>query len=353
MKKLKNIVLILGVFWSFSCEKFEVEKTSDAFLHVQIDDAMLPVWVKGNTASQKLIVYINGGPGLTSIDVARADMFGWSKSLEKDFGIVYYDQRGCGNAQGNFDEESLTLDQYVKDLDAIVTVLKSKYEDASIYLMGHSFGAFIGANYLLDSRLENKIQAWISIDGAYNFDYDLSWGYRRIFLENIALEQIEDGNLISHWEEALKWVEDNPEILTRQQKNEWRSFLGWPGEIIIPEEIATLSIRQYLSIGFASSYNPFPSYLSSNLKLVNDKLNKDAEGKNLINSVKDISIPALFIWGRYDDLIVPEEGEEVFANYGSDISRKTYSLFPESSHEPYISDPERFYSEVKDFISIY
>jgi pimeloyl-ACP methyl ester carboxylesterase len=353
MKKLKYILVIVGIICLFSCEKFEAEKSSDAFFQVQIDEAVIPVWVKGNTASQKLIVYINGGPGLTSIDVARADMFGWSKSLEKEFAMVFYDQRGCGNAQGNIDEESLTIDQYVKDLDAVITVLKSKYGDASIYLMGHSFGAFIGANYLLDSRLESKIQAWISIDGAYNFDYELSWVYRRTFLENIAQEEIGKGNMIPHWEEALRWVEGNPQILTRQQKNEWRSFLGWPGEIIIPEEIATLSIRQYLSIGFASTYNPFPSYLSSNLKVVNDRLNKDAEGENLINSVKNISIPALFIWGRYDDLIVPEEGEEVFLNYGSDASKKTYSLFPNSSHEPYISDPDRFYSEIRDFVSVY
>ena len=352
--KLIKLILLVGFTGMFlSCEKFEMESDADTFFHVKIKGTELPVWVKGNTESSKLIVYINGGPGLTSIDVAKADMFDWSTGLEDNFAMVYYDQRGCGNAQGNFDVNTLTVSQYIKDLDAIIAVLKEKYNDPDIYLMGHSFGGFIGMKYLLEANNQQKIKAWISVDGAYNFDYDLSWQYRRTFLINIANEEIAKGNMTAHWTRALEWTNDNHEIKSREQKNEWREFIGWPGDIIIPEETATLSARQYMEIGFFSSYNVFPAYTSFNLEIVNDKLNEDAEGQNLISEVSKVTIPSLLIWGRYDDLIVPEEGVDVFNNFGTSNDDKYFSLLPNSSHEPYISDPVNFKNEIIAFVNKY
>jgi len=343
---MASLMLLLS-----SCENTSVGTDEDFFFHASVAGADLPVWVKGNTASGKFIIYINGGPGLTSIDVARADMFNWSEGLEENVAMVYYDQRGCGNAQGHIDPDLLTINQFVLDLDAIINVLNTVYDNPSIFLMAHSFGALIGARYLLTGTFQEKITGWISIDGAYNFDYQLTWQYRRDFLVNIANEEIMRSKMTAHWESALQWAEENPVIETREQKNQWRDFIGWPGERIIPEEIAKLSVRQYLGIGFASSYNPFPAYASQNLEIVNDSLNADAEGINLIPGVAGITIPSLLIWGRYDDLIPPEEGEVVFANFGTTSGQLRFRILPESSHEPFISDPEGFKSEVISFVN--
>jgi len=107
---------------------------------------------------------------------------------------------------------------------------------------------------------------------------------------------------------------------------------------------------QYLSIGFLSSYNIFPAYLSKNLDIVNEKLNEDLEGKNLISELGGISLPSLFIWGRYDDLIPPELGYDVFTNIGTPDHLKEFVIMPESSHEPYLSDPETFQNTVTNFV---
>lgn len=342
-------IIMAGLF-SHSCEYSISESAVDDFYHIQTDGAQLPVWVRGNTNSEKLVIYINGGPGLTSIDVAHADMFNWSESLEESIAMVYYDQRGCGNAQGRIRRSDITIGQYVKDLEAVIGFLKVKYNDPGIFLMGHSFGAFIGINYLMTRNFQENITGWISIDGAYNFDYDLSWQYRREFLINIAHEERTKGLDTIHWKKALDWTEDNPVIESRDQKNEWRNFIGWPGERIIPEEIAALSVRQYLGIGFSSSYNPFPAYASANLEIVNDLLNADVEGRNLIDSLSVITIPSRLIWGRYDDLIPPEEGRAVFEKLGTPVEHKSFVLMPGSSHEPFISDPGRFSSEILDFL---
>lgn len=137
------------------------------------------------------------------------------------------------------------------------------------------------------------------------------------------------------------------------RKNERREFIGWPGEGIIPKEVGSLSLRQYQGIGFASSYNPGPAYTSRNLELVNDLLNADAEGRNLFEELSTIHLPSLFIWGKYDDLIPPEEGIVVFENFGTPQEDKYFNILPNSSHEPYISDPAGFKKLITDFVLRY
>ncbi|MBI1182878.1 alpha/beta fold hydrolase [bacterium] len=337
------LLIVLG-----ACQK-ESNQIVRHFYNISVHDAVLPVLVKGNTEPNKFIIYINGGPGLTSIDVARADMFGWSTVLERDFAMVYYDERGCGNGQGRVDAERLTLQQFAADLQVVVALLKQQYAGAKIYLLPHSFGGMIAAEYLLHEVWQQEISGWICTDGAFNFDYELSWQYRRQFLINLANEKIRSKNDVDgRWQKALEWCVGNDSITTKDQKNTWRNFIGWPGEGVIPEEIGQLSLRDYLAIGFASSYNPMPAYFSGNLGVVNDSLNLDAEGKNLIDSVGRILLPTLFLWGRYDDLICPEEGKAVFTNVGA--SDKTFQLMPNSSHEPMLSDPDGFQRFVAAFV---
>lgn len=353
MKKIRYSfllgVFLLSVLMFTSCEKFELSTQSETFFHVGVKGTELPVLVRGNTASNRLVVFINGGPGLTSIDVARADMFNWKERLEKEVAVVYYDQRGCGNAQGNIDEATISISQFVADLHAIVTVLHKQYPDASVYLFGHSFGSFIGANYLLHEDYQDDIAGWISMDGAYNFDYDLSWVYRREFLIDIATEELTKGNKTDHWEAALQWTAENPVIIERNQKIKFGEWIGNPGEIIIPEELGSLSLRDYLNIGFASSYNAFPSYASSNLELVNDLLNAEVEGINLMNQLHRLQLPVLFLWGKYDDLITEREGRAVFEKVGTPDVQKEFVTLPNSGHEPMFSDPEKLNNELLIF----
>lgn len=342
-------LLLLGSLALVSCEKFELNTETETFFHVGLEGTQLPVLVRGNTASNKLVVFINGGPGLTSIDVARADMFNWKETLEKELAVVYYDQRGCGNAQGNIDPATISIAQYVKDLRAITQVLQQEYPEAEIYLFGHSFGGFIGANYLLHDNYQEHIAGWICMDGAYNFDYDLSWVYRREFLIAIATEELAKGNKVDHWNAALEWTTNNAVITERDQKIAFSEWVGNPGEIIIPEELATLSLRDYLGIGFASSYNAFPSYASSNLDKVNDLLNAEVEGINLMSEVHRLQLPTLFLWGKYDDLITEQEGRVVFEKLGTTETEKNFVQLPNSGHEPMFSDPDRLNNELLIF----
>ena len=345
--KIALITLIALTF--LSCEKFETSANSDTFYHVSSAGFELPVWIKGNTTSNKFVVFINGGPGLTSIDIASANILGWGESLEKEFAMVYYDQRGTGNAQGLIPGESITIEQYQNDLEAIIYSILHHYPSAKIFLMGHSFGGFIGQSFLLDSDRQALIQGWININGSTIADSDKEWQFRLQFLEELAEEKMSEDS--EKWSKALEWIENNDPITTMQQKEEWRGFIGHAGDGVIPEENTNLTGKGLLSIVFSSSYNIFPAYLSSNGTKVGELLFENIKGTDLLPELYNIKLPSLILWGKYDDIIPPQLGSTAFDAMGTNFDEKEFVLFEKSGHQPFLNEIELFESTVIKFVN--
>lgn len=352
MRASKQIGLLLFFACTFmACEKFETTEEADTFYHIQSDGTELPVWVKGNTASNKFVIFINGGPGLTSLDIAKIDMLGWENSLEKEFALVYYDQRGTGNAQGLIDDQTLTMEQYVKELKLVVQSIKAQYQESEVYLMGHSFGGFIGQHFLLEDGNQELITGWININGSTIVDVEKEWVYRLKFLEDIAHEKMNENP--AKWTEVLEWVDANNPIISKEQKSEWRGFIGQPGDGVLPEENAEISGGDMLRIVFASSYNIFPAYLSSNLSEVGRLMYEDIKGVDLLPKLNQLTLPTLYLWGKYDDIIPPQLGRAAFDLMGTTDDEKRLVLFESSGHQPFINEPEAFQAAVIDFVKNY
>lgn len=347
---MRIIALTAMVLFLCACQKNDPATQQESFYHLSIDGTSLPVLLRGNVDSKQIMVFINGGPGLSSLDLAEADLFSWRDNLEKSITIAYYDQRGCGNAQGDFNESSINLGQYRKDLHQILILLKAQYPDAQISLCGHSFGGFLASSYLINYGQKALADKLILIDGALNYDFELSWEFRHTFLKEMANNQISLGHNIEHWQDALDWSLENPILISDLQKNTWRKYVGQPGEFLIPDESLALSFRDYLKLGFNSSYNPFPSYFSSNLEKVNKLLNKELEGRNLQAYLKSINNPTLFLWGQYDDLIPPQEGLSMFDSLGTDPIHKEFIEIPDAGHEPMFSQGSVIQNSIRRFI---
>lgn len=342
-------ILLSGMLLS-ACQRFEISADTNDLFHLTEAGTEIPVLVRGNTASGKFIVFINGGPGLSSIDVAELDLFGWQE-IEDEFAVAYYDQRGTGNSQGNMDPSTLTMEQYVTDLHKIVQVIRDKYDHPSIFLLGHSFGGYTGTEYLLN---HDGIAGWINVNGLNVVKVEDQWEYRRDFFVNVANEKITAGEDTIYWQEALDWISAIPVIETREQKDQWRDYIGqFPGDGIIPEEDVALPVGNLLRFLFFSSYNPVPAYLSSNWKIVADSLYEDVKDENLLPELHEISTPTLLIWGRYDDLIPPEIASDIHDSLGTPLADKSLLVLKYSGHQPFVNQPAEFNSAVIDFVRRY
>lgn len=127
-----------------SCNKsnFSISPSSDELFHMKNGDYLIPVRIRGNTASKKIILFVQGGPGSNTLDFAEIDYPGWKSTLEKKYAVAYYDQRGTRNQQGSLNLEEFSISLYVDDLHEIAAFLQTAHE-AEIIMLGHSFGGHL------------------------------------------------------------------------------------------------------------------------------------------------------------------------------------------------------------------
>lgn len=97
--------------------------------------------VRGQDANKPVLLFLSGGPGAS--EAARVLRF--NRELEQHFVVVIWEQRGCGKSYPSITPKSdLTIDQYVSDVIELSEMLRARFDEQKIYLVGHSWGTIIG-----------------------------------------------------------------------------------------------------------------------------------------------------------------------------------------------------------------
>lgn len=97
--------------------------------------------IRGHDMNKPVLLFLSGGPG--SSEAGRVLRF--NSELEKHFVVVIWEQRGCGKSYPSLHPtDKLTVDQYVADIVELTEMLKERFKEEKIYVMGHSWGTIIG-----------------------------------------------------------------------------------------------------------------------------------------------------------------------------------------------------------------
>ncbi len=97
--------------------------------------------VRGQDVNKPILLFLSGGPGAS--EAARVLRF--NRELEEHFVVVIWEQRGCGKSYPSFNPPSdLTLEKYTSDVLELSEMLRSRFDERKIYLVGHSWGTIIG-----------------------------------------------------------------------------------------------------------------------------------------------------------------------------------------------------------------
>jgi proline iminopeptidase len=116
------------------------------------DQALL---IRGRDADAPVFLHLAGGPGGTDLGAMRRDT-----SLEDDFIVVTWDQRGTGKSYAALDPtDTLTPEQMVADTIELTEYLRGRFDEERIYLHGNSWGSLLGV--LAVSARPDLYHAWI------------------------------------------------------------------------------------------------------------------------------------------------------------------------------------------------
>ncbi|GAB4423928.1 MAG: hypothetical protein OHK0039_40760 [Bacteroidia bacterium] len=320
-------------------------------LYLRHQGADMPVLIEGNTASKTFVVVVHGGPGGNAL-IYNHFSTNMSDPLEDRYALVYWDQRGSGNASGSYNTDVLTPAQYVEDLDRLVDLLYSRYgQDIGIFLMGHSWGGTLTAAYLIDTTRQARIRGWIEVDGAH--DFLLINRTTPGLLIQYGQQQIAEDNNTTKWEKIVEYCQELPaaDQLTFEQviqvnryANEVEAYLLSAGVTATPET----DLGGTLDFFFGSGHN-FVS-ASFNTLLTAGIMSRDLVFSSYSDSLYRIIIPSLFLWGRHDLVVPVVLGEDAYARVSTPELDKRLVIFEESGHSPMLNQVTPFVAEVIDFV---
>lgn len=339
------IKLLLFIILFISSEvKLDAQKTED-FFYLETEGYEFPVLVRGNANSDKLILFVQGGPGETAVDFARSDYPRWENTLENEFLIAYYDQRGLNQNVRKIDTSKISYQQYSRDIIAIGQNLRQKY-DTDIYVMGHSAGGKMVVHTLKNFPGKiSFIKGALVLNTPITTDFSPErWShFRPLFLKNLALNNIEQDINPEYWQNAYNWITEIDSITTPEQARKWNTYT----DAAFTPAKRSITAGMVFSVLFSKPYNPFTYFLSKDNELVSDLLWENERALNFMENLEQIKVPVLLLTGELDSIAPP--GENTFTH--EHIPNSTLVILKNAGHESFLDQPEQFNKEIIRFIS--
>ena len=115
------------------------------------------IFIRGRNRANPLLLFVHGGPGLPEMPFSHVNA-----DLERDFTMVYWDQRGAGKSYSpDVPPATMNVNQVVRDTEELTRYLRSTFGQKKIYLVGFSYGTLISA--LAVSRHPEYYRAYVGI----------------------------------------------------------------------------------------------------------------------------------------------------------------------------------------------
>ena len=110
---------------------------------VRLGESTQWIRIRGANARNPLLLLVQMGPGLPMLSEVRT--FDRALSLEDDFTVIYWDQRGCGRSLRSADAtRELSLQTMVSDTERLLAMLCDRFGTPAV-VAGFSMGATIAA----------------------------------------------------------------------------------------------------------------------------------------------------------------------------------------------------------------
>lgn len=319
---------LLGVFLLFiSCKSHETLGTPElgqnsisSLERVQIGGVNQWILMRGDDRAKPVLLILHGGPGAASIGFART----FYSDLEKNYVVVNWDQRGAGKSFA-LSMGDVSPETYVSDTLEVITFLKIKFKVPKIYLMGHSWGGYIGA--IAAHKHPENLHAFIAIGPVISGEESakLSFAYiqQQASKDAELKKEAESLTLDSYLQNRRKWLNAFAAgMFHGAHSKDEDSYLR--GIMSDSPDYSLMDMITYLPGIWRTSSRIRPYFFKM----------------NLFEEASSIDVPVFLLSGRFD-YYNPVEILERYATTLKSPSTKVI-LFDNLAHAPHFESPAEF-----------
>ena len=282
------------------------------------------VLIRGESADNPVLLYLHGGPGTPDFCFTAHTL----KPLEKLFTICYWEQRGAGRSYATLeDKSSLTLEQMILDAEAVSRYLIQKFGQDKIYLLGQSWGTFLGS--LLVQRHPGLFHAYLSV-GQVTDQYKSELESHN-FVREQAIIRKDRGVL----DQLYKW----PVPTRNAHAKTWYKYFNFQRRLVARyrgsmrrSNIFFVAIWKLLTCKEYSFKTKLNYMKGSSLSF--NKLWHTIINTNINEAVAEYKVPVYFFHGEHDHHTYYAGAKDYFEKVSAPVKR--FYTFPEAAHFPHV-----------------
>jgi pimeloyl-ACP methyl ester carboxylesterase len=290
------------------------------------------VSIRGQDATKPVLLFLAGGPGGSQLATARFALGG----LEEHFVVVNWEQPGAGKSFDAVDRAALTPERYIQDAHALIQLLRERFNQEKVYVLGESWGSALGV--MLVQRYPELFHAFIGT------------GQMVAFLETDRMD----------YDFAMQWARERGdtakvEALMRQGPPPYYDDVAWKSATYLLDTYAYMNANPAIADNGANTFRDLaaPEHglydkvswfrgVIETLGVVYPQL----WGVDFRTQAPKLEVPVYFLIGRHDinaPTILTEQYYELL-----DAPHKQIVWFEHSGHTPWVHESARFVQVMAD-----
>ncbi|MDR0442021.1 MAG: alpha/beta hydrolase [Treponema sp.] len=304
---------------------------------IEIGGIQQGFFLRSENSKNPVILFLHGGPG--SPELALLYRYEIDERLEKYFTVCYWDQRGAGMSFSNsIDTATMTLEQMIEDTHQITEYLKHRFSQERIYLMGHSWGSFLGIK-TIEKHPENYL-GYIGIGQVTNqlksekLAYDYMLQHAMDINDKPAVRNLKKFNKDASDFPTMAYIGTvRSQLMNKYGIGIMHDNFSMPGLI--------KGILFFKGYTLSEKVNCFRGMLFSLTYLWDSVVSDD-----LFESSNSFQVPVYIIHGKYDYQVSHTLAREYIEII--EAPDKSFFTFEKSAHSPNGEEPEKFVQIVRN-----
>jgi pimeloyl-ACP methyl ester carboxylesterase len=281
------------------------------------------LWFRGRDRRALALILLHAGPGVSEAAMFRT----FNSRLEDHFLVVYWEQRGAGRSYDpDIPPQSMTVAQFLADLDEVVELVRRRFGQDRVVLVGHSWGTVLGTIYAHDHP--EKVAAYVGVGQLADVSESARLSYE------YALAQAERTGERRAARE-LRAIGPYPRTVDDMlAAREWVEHFGgaFHGDLSIGALIRSMLLSD--EAGLADLWYLRQGSRFSLERLWPELLELDLRG------YRSFAVPVFFLLGRHDWQMFATLSAAYFDAIEAPCKRLVW--FEESGHYPPFEEPQKF-----------
>jgi pimeloyl-ACP methyl ester carboxylesterase len=233
----------------------------------------------------------------------------------------------------------------VEDLKKVIEVLKFRYgQGISLFLLGHSFGGLLTADFITTPGYQDMIKGVIDVDGSHN--YPMNDTLTRQALLKEGTYQISQKRNVTAWLPIIGYCERHKGNFSLEESQQLETYATQAENYI--DSLKHINIVNLVLKYSIPDNIPLTAVLCNFLYSEDSDFNKELASTQFSSLLNIVTIPVLVLWGKYDFTCPQALGEDFYNRINS--TDKRFAISPVSGHNMIFQDKKFFCDEVNSFV---